>query len=326
MARIEAKKKMGYYPTQYLAIIEIKKFLSFPDENEIINTIDPCCGDGLALYYLTPSNTETFGIEIDTERAREANEKINHVIVGDTLSSVIVRPTESFSLLFLNPPYDFQDGERLEYLFLKKSHNWLMPEGVLIYIIPDYILAHKKIQNFLSRHYKDIRVVKINENYYPQFKQIVLFAIKRAKENEDLGLVPQPPYEYIDNTPAVEFTYKIPESANAIEIFETKKLMPSDIKKFKDNAIKSIREITNSFTTTQQKSPIFPLRKGHLVSLLMSGVLNGTLQTDTNNEITFKCFTERKKTTVEIDNKEITTDTYTSGIRIIERGKWYDIK
>ena len=51
----------------------------------------------------------------------------------------IARP-ESFSLLYLNPPYDSEIGSianrRMEAVFLEHTYRWLAMEGVLILVIP----------------------------------------------------------------------------------------------------------------------------------------------------------------------------------------------
>lgn len=62
----------------------------------------------------------------------------------------------AFSLLYLNPPYDWdaveqeeqEDNEtpssrknRLEYNFLRESYSKLQPGGVLVYVIPHKILG-----------------------------------------------------------------------------------------------------------------------------------------------------------------------------------------
>jgi hypothetical protein len=49
-------------------------------------------------------------------------------------------PVESLSLLYLNPPYDFEAGQtgnqQLELVFLEHTFRWLKPGGVLIFVIP----------------------------------------------------------------------------------------------------------------------------------------------------------------------------------------------
>jgi len=47
---------------------------------------------------------------------------------------------QSLSLLYLNPPYDFECGEvknrRMEEVFLEQFYRWLKPGGVLVLVIP----------------------------------------------------------------------------------------------------------------------------------------------------------------------------------------------
>ena len=61
---LEAKIKMGYYPTPIPVVDRIKTFLNYPEEN--VNILDPCCGEGLALKNLVDGvNAKTYGIELD---------------------------------------------------------------------------------------------------------------------------------------------------------------------------------------------------------------------------------------------------------------------
>src|SRR5258708_34442282 len=47
---------------------------------------------------------------------------------------------EALSLLYLNPPHDWEAGEsnnqRLETVFLAHTYPWLKPGGVLLFVIP----------------------------------------------------------------------------------------------------------------------------------------------------------------------------------------------
>ena len=51
-----------------------------------------------------------------------------------------VAKPESFSLLYLNPPYDSEIGSlanrRMEAVFLEHTYRWLAMEGVLVLVIP----------------------------------------------------------------------------------------------------------------------------------------------------------------------------------------------
>ena len=47
---------------------------------------------------------------------------------------------ESFSFLYLNPPYDSEigsmDNKRMEFLFLEHTYRWLVESGVLLMVVP----------------------------------------------------------------------------------------------------------------------------------------------------------------------------------------------
>jgi 16S rRNA G1207 methylase RsmC len=47
---------------------------------------------------------------------------------------------ESFSFLYLNPPYDSEigsmDNKRMEFLFLEHTYRWLVEGGVLLMVVP----------------------------------------------------------------------------------------------------------------------------------------------------------------------------------------------
>ncbi len=68
MARLEARKKMGFYPTPEETLSMIRRKLHLTRGATLL---DPCCGDGNALLNTTSGHSEvsTYGVELDTERA-----------------------------------------------------------------------------------------------------------------------------------------------------------------------------------------------------------------------------------------------------------------
>jgi type I restriction-modification system DNA methylase subunit len=69
--RLQAKIKMGYYPTPLSVVERIRSYLKFPEYNT--NLFDPCCGEGLALKKLKrDAKATTYGIELDEYRAEQA--------------------------------------------------------------------------------------------------------------------------------------------------------------------------------------------------------------------------------------------------------------
>jgi len=321
MARLESQAKMGYYPTPEYTLAGIRESLNISPSAVLF---DPCCGEGDALSDVAyEGGNATHGIELDTERAVEASGKLENVLCG-SIYEAIVRPLESFSMLYLNPPYDWEDGERAEFRFLKHSHKWLMKGGVLVYIVPEHVLSIPKVAGLLGRCYAEIQVFKFTRDDYPVFKQVVLFGVKRDKEVE--GYLPRPPYNHIEDTDGA--VYSVPPGQPP-QVFEMQGIRPEDIRGYSATALKSLTDVVcNNLQVEDVLSPLFPLRKGHLVSLLMSGVLNGKLEHGAE-KLVFKCFTERRQTIRTVEDcgemKEITNDSYSSGIRVIERGHWYDV-
>jgi predicted RNA methylase len=327
MARLAAQTKMGYYPTPGESLEYIRKKIAIDDSATIL---DPCCGEGVAVKIMADyGNCPTYAVELDTERAREAMENnVDNILCG-SIYDVIIRPLACFSLLYLNPPYDNENGERMEFLFLKQAHRWLVSEGILVYLIPERLLAIEKVARWIKRRYKEIKIYRFTRDDYPVFKQVVLFGIKRDKEAEEYeDSSPSEPYSYIEDTEG-DFKYTAPPGKPP-EVFELKGITVEEIINYRETALKTIKNAINirQDENTKITSPIFPLRKGHLVSLLMSGVLNGRLASDL--DVVFKCFTERtsyQREEQDGDNqvKVITTKIYVSGIRVIEKGNWYDI-
>lgn len=333
MARLEAQKKMGYYPTPEETLKHIRRKIRLSGGAVIL---DPCCGDGHALFKIslnscngyreTPGQSREavkYGVELDTERAAKAGNVLDKVLAG-SIYDVVARPLERFSMLYLNPPYDFEKGERMEFLFLKHASKWLMPGGLLVYIVPESILSLSKVRNLIARRYERAAVYRFTRGDYPAFRQVVLFAVK-LKEDTEKGVFPLGDYSHIEDSSERDI-YHVPLSEKP-EVFELKGITPEEIHNHRETAAKKIADTIIPGRTSGQKalSPIFNLRKGHMVSQLMSGVLNGSLRSN-GKDMVFKCYTDRSRSEREEEGKLITTDTYISGIRVIERGQWYDVR
>jgi len=105
--RPKGQIKMGYYPTPDSVVALVKPRLVFPDGS--FAALDPCCGTGKALAGLVAgTRAATYGVELDLERAREADAVLTTVAKGAFELSKV--PKNSFSLLLLNPPYDWESG------------------------------------------------------------------------------------------------------------------------------------------------------------------------------------------------------------------------
>ncbi|GKS73298.1 class I SAM-dependent methyltransferase [Acidovorax sp. SUPP950] len=188
--------KNGYFPTDETTIERVANLLRMP-EDATARMLDPCCGEGTALADLRQllqvqpaagaGAIETYGIELDVERARHARSVLDRVVQAD-VHDVIVRP-RSMGLLFLNPPYGYgvteaaaqrqlqaehEKAERLERTFLRKTVPYLAHGGVLVYIVPHYALDDE-IRGYLARNFTNLRVFSAPER---RFKQCVVIGTR----------------------------------------------------------------------------------------------------------------------------------------------------
>jgi predicted RNA methylase len=325
MARLEARKKMGFYPTPIITLTFISEMLRAEGDCSIL---DPCCGDGVALktvaaYAANGFRVCTYGVEPDKARARVASTNLN-VVLNGSIYDVNIRPLEVFSLLYLNPPYDYEEGERTEFRFLRHSHRWLKRGGVLVFVVPEHIFS-EKVKKWIAHHYEEIRIMRFVRDEYPVFKQVVMFA---RKKGDNTGASSSFPVEFPYIEDIERITYTVPRGIQPA-VFELKHITEEEILSMKPQVYDRIRESLRLTDPVSSRvlSPLFPLRKGHLVALLMSGVLNGKMEKE---KIVYKCYTDRvankREESDENGTRVIETHTYVSGIRVIEKGRWYDVK
>ncbi len=107
MTRLASTAKAGFYPTPDRVIEWIAQSVHPKSGGKLL---DPCCGKGIAAHQLGQTwHLETYGVEIDAERALEAAGRLHRVLHLDYASTRA--PHHAFQVLFLNPPYDFAEGE-----------------------------------------------------------------------------------------------------------------------------------------------------------------------------------------------------------------------
>ena len=287
--RLAAQAKMGYYPTPQSVISLIADILIRNGKSNI-KLLDPCAGEGTALKQIGEIlDAETYGIELDTERGRIAKENLTQCLITDYMATRI--SNHAFSMLYLNPPYDWavknnevSASERYERTFLRNTLRYLIPNGVLVYLIPQARID-KTIARILAYRFKGVKVFRFPEDEYKAFKQIVLFGVlkKHAKHNEDLA-------HYLTETGRLkailpfldraDCKYNAPPSP-AIKnfLFRTTRIDPGEleieVRKYGLNG--KISRLVKPLTLSERIKPIMPLRQGHLAQLLACGMMNGVV-------------------------------------------------
>lgn len=181
MARLEGIAKAEYYPTPPSVVERVAALVRVVPSahRRAVRLFDPCCGPGDALRQFADSlgGGETYGIEIEQNRAVEARAALDHVIAGSAFAVRLGH--EAFSCLWLNPPYDQDDGgKRLEHSFLTTISRALAPGGLLVYIVPQARLAQSA--RYLSTHYERMRCYRFHDPEYVAFRQCVLLAYRRS--------------------------------------------------------------------------------------------------------------------------------------------------
>ncbi len=293
MARLASQAKAGFYPTPEKVCSQLKQLLVIEEDARLL---DPCCGKGKTLSELAEgTGGETFGIELDHERATEARDRLSRQLWGDSLVEVRVSPA-SFGLLFLNPPYDYEmaldsKAERQEVKFLKRYHNVLQKDGWLVLVIPYTVL--KSCATVLARHFEMLQVFAFPEEEFQAFKQCVVLGRKRplvakghAKKAERslIWLAEREPEEYLDITPGLDkcsCQMTIPSPRGPLTTFKSSRIDPLE-------AVPLVRksglldDILHDLTPRQCNSirPLAPLENGHLALMLAGGYMNGEIELD----------------------------------------------
>lgn len=285
--RIKAKLKLGYYPLAATEAKRIRDFLQFSSESASV--LDPCAGTGGALRTLCEGAVaRSYGIELDAHRAEEARAVLDVVFQGSAFDTLA--PVDSFSLVYVNPPYDFEIGEgknqRMERLFLDHVARWLRPGGVLILVVPyDRVYECRAV---LSPQFKDKAVYRLTERESAAYRQAVVFGVRRTHQererlsdeavsqaNRKLKELTQQYYEIPTLRDAPDRRYLVPPSPPArldyrgIPLDEVEDLLSTS------SAWRQAKRITHAQKPEFSGRPLTSLHQGHVALLCTSGMMNG---------------------------------------------------
>jgi hypothetical protein len=273
---------MGYYPLPTGEAQSIRSLLNFSGPSSVI---DPCAGKGTALNVITAgAPVVRFGVELDTGRAEEAAKTGIRMIQGNVFDAHA--KVESFSLLYLNPPYDSEinltGNRRLERLFLEHTHHWLVQHGVLIFVIPFEQLSD--CAGILSANFTRIDAFRMADTESVRFRQIVVFGERRnirgaAHEESQQRiriLARHGGYERLPElAPGIASPYTVPISGEAALTYRG---LPYDLIEdlFPHSAAwKQAAQVLLPNEDMAISRPITPLHGGHVGLLCTAGLLNG---------------------------------------------------
>jgi hypothetical protein len=277
---------LDHYPLALVEAARIRRFLQF--STETTSVLDPCVGTGAAFEAITcGAAVRRYGIELDAYRAGEAKRILDHVIQGSAFEAHA--PVESFSLLYLNCPFDFEIGEgknqRMERVFLEHVFRWVKHAGGLVMIAPfDRVY---ECRNVLTPHFRDKAIYRLTEPEAVKYKQVVVFGIRRTRQerermtdhavqqgNRRLDELTR----HYDDIPPLPDTpdrlYTVPPSLQARIEYRGLPLDLTEDLLENSPAWLQAQRITHAPKAQFSGRPLTPLHKGHGI-LCTSGLLNG---------------------------------------------------
>jgi len=284
--RLAGRARLGFYPLPGPEAERIRRFLLFPHER--CCALDPCVGDGLAFTEIaSDERVVRYGVELDAGRADRAWKEGIEVIHGNCFDMQC--PVESFSLIYLNPPYDFEIAEdrsrRMERLFLDHVYRWLKRGGVLLLIIPGKSAAD--CSQVLAHQFRDVRMYRLTEPESVKYGQIAVMGVRltraekeRLQDREITGArlryetlardwgklpplsVPDHQYVVLPGDP-VRIVYR------GLPLDEIEDLLP------RSAAYRRAASILFAQQSEVAGRPLTPLHGGHVGLLCTAGMLNG---------------------------------------------------
>lgn len=236
--------------------------------------------------------------------------------------------SKMFSAVFFNPPYDndpTEPGQRLETKFLRHVTPWLRPEGVLIAIVPIYLLAHEPFSNYLLSQYNTPVIYRFPDPEFAVFSQIVLFAKKRPRSTTaPIGLMRRlhqigtaRNFFPLEERPANVEPFVLPENETHRSMVWRKVINPDDVKdQLAHRPTAFLRETVEGHISKalQLSTPLTPYRIGHLPLVAAAGGLDNALIPDDEGPCLIKGTSVKRREEVLTEEDDETPDTAASTV------------
>lgn len=310
--------KAGYFPTDEGTLERVLAALAPSAEPMCI--LDPCAGEGVAIaeaaHALGRDRVRAYAVEYDAERAAHARQLVDRCLHGDLMDTIISR--QAFGLLWLNPPYgdlsrdangnlgyQGQGRARLEKLFYQRTLPLLQYDGVLVFIVPHYILDAELV-GWLTRHFADLRVYRAVDT---QFKQVVIMG-RRVRQRDQaidgakairshllaIGHGDVEPEELPESWPFEP--YVVPSSSTEPEHFYRVTLDPAQFAEEVQRLQGLWPSVETHLGAAQQmlRPPARALSQWHLALALAAGAISGVVTSKTGKVLVVKGDTHKEKT------------------------------
>ncbi|MGB3225117.1 MAG: DUF6094 domain-containing protein [Desulforhopalus sp.] len=333
MARLASQAKAGFYPTPDSVVSLLKTKISFKKD---ARALDPCCGYGNTLSRLASPDTITYGVELDHQRATKAKSQLFKAVWGDALAEARVS-TQSFGLLYLNPPYDTainsddNSDRRLEHQFLRTYIRTLQIGGILVFVIPYYVLKH--CARTLARNFK-LQIVGFPDEDFHTFKQCIVFGEKKVAVTEGTAKTTQEHLEELAGMLPAEFQSEVWPLVTMAPIVIPKADRPVNFRTDRLDPLEAIpvinkagilQDVLKELIPTKNNNirPLTSLANGHLALMLAGGYMNGAILKD-GRQLVIKGVIKKIEKIVQVHENEtgggsITTkDQYLPTVKVID--------
>ena len=278
MARNVSRIKLGYYPLPPPEGALLRNLLDFEPG---ASAVDPCVGTGTALHQLTEgAEVEKHGVELDAGRAAQSAASGITSVHGNLFETI--GKAESFSFLYLNPPYDSEigsrDNKRMEYVFLEHTFRWLVEGGVLLMVVPQERLD--SAIPLLAGNFSDLQIYRLTDPEAERFDQVALFGIRKRmrgvqyerNRSQLLEMVwrnPMPVLSGAETPYSVPPAQAVPLVYRGLPLDQIEDLVPASA------AWQQVAPFLLPKEEVQGGRPITPLHAGHVGLLCTAGLLNG---------------------------------------------------
>jgi predicted RNA methylase len=295
--RVAATAKAGYYPTPTSIVAFLVSKLEYQPKAALL---DPCCGTGEALSrFAAIVGGSSTGLELDAERAALARSRLSSLHHGDALA----HDARGFSLLFLNPPYDSDAGERLELRFLRHFTPALVTGGLLVFVIPEYILD--EVCPHLEHHFNRLGVYRFPADEYEAFRQVIVVGHRRD---------PRQPAGVLPDVSALETMPRLEVRAAREPLIARRNISESDLMLEAASSPLWVDLWEKTTPANADFRPLAPVRPGHLALLVAAGMLNGVIVEAEGQRLLVRGFTEKVERTEQTEDRTVMRENFVGGI------------
>jgi len=307
MARNLARLQQGFYPfpPDDIPTIAERFTVAHKDADKTFAMLDAGAGKGEALLRFRQAMLDChpdadlplYGIEADRTRTANADAKFRPT-GGYCLWGMIeeCHPTTPPAVLWFNPPYDKLRGQgRLELELFKEVVDWLSPgRGLLVMIVPDYVVKEREMVLTIDRYFDDIAVWSNGEG--DEYSRAVVIGRRRERA--------LPAYNYSDATwPEGELPTQPPDRTWELRPSAVKNVvrhvMPPEVMAYHVQAshIRGALLQDASLSSHRAERPPGALRTGHVALLVAGGLSDGLVEINGKEAVLRGCLDHRMKQT-----------------------------